>query len=312
MKKKTMFLMVVATVFSLHANLLAEVLIIQDGDIYQSVTVPSTLKVEMIGGWVGTFEMEGGIVNVRGGIISGSSIQVYSGSTFNMFGGRNDGVGEIGSYGGTINIYGGEPGVVMTGGGTVNIHGGDWEDFIYAYAGTINIYGYNLNFDQSGGRYGDGLLTGFWRDGTPFSLNYADSEPDNFTWQHVILHEIPEDYVLTMQTEPNDVNTITPSIGDHNLGGIVEINAEQFIDCPSVYQFHHWEGDVNDPNSANTTVFMDSDKIITAVFVDNRECGDECHPDNLFGDYNHDCIIDFNDFAHFTNNWLVCTKPECD
>jgi hypothetical protein len=183
----------VATVAFLPANLLADIMFIQPGDVYQTVSVPSMLTVEMIGGEVGTFDINGGTVNVRGGIIDGSSIRVYSGSTFNMYGGRNNGTGEIGSYGGTVNILGGEAGVVMNGwgGGTVNISGGDWEDFIYAYdPGLINIYGYNLNFNQSGGKYGDGLLTGFWQDGTPFSLNYFDAELFDLTYQNVVLHEV--------------------------------------------------------------------------------------------------------------------------
>lgn len=120
------------------------------------------------------------------------------------------------------------------------------------------------------------------------------------------------DQLLTVQTEPNDVNTVTPSVGEHICSGLVDISAQPFIDCPDVYQFDYWDGDVTDANSASTTVFMDSDKTIKGVFVATRECGDECHPNNLFGDYNHDCIIDFNDFAKFADNWLVCTKPECD
>jgi len=193
MIRTILFLMLVATVAFLPANLSADMLIIQPGDIYQSVSVPSTLTVEMIGGEVGTFDINGGTVNVRGGIIDGSSIRVYSGSTFNMYGGRNNGTGEIGSYGGTVNIFGGEAGVVMNGwgGGTVNISGGDWEDMIYAYdGGDINIYGYNFNFDLTGGVYGDGLLTGIWQGGTPFSLNYVDAEHLDLTYQHVVLHEV--------------------------------------------------------------------------------------------------------------------------
>ena len=55
---------------------------------------------------------------------------------------------------------------------------------------ATTIYGYSLNFNQSGGKYGDGLLTGFWQDRIPFSLDYVDVEPDNLTHQHVVLHEV--------------------------------------------------------------------------------------------------------------------------
>lgn len=117
---------------------------------------------------------------------------------------------------------------------------------------------------------------------------------------------------LTIQSNPSDANTLTPSVGQHIVNGLVDISANKYINCPDVYLFDHWEGDVANPNSASTTVFMDSDKTITAVFTATRECGDECHPNNLFGDYNHDCIIDMTDFAQFALNWLTCTKPECD
>ncbi len=119
--------------------------------------------------------------------------------------------------------------------------------------------------------------------------------------------------ILTMQTAPAEVNTVTPASGDHQYAqGIkANISAQRFVDCPDVYVFDHWEGDVNDPNSANTTVLMDSDKTVTAVFVDNRKCGDECHPYPA-GDLDKDCVVTFSDFALFASHWLDCTKPECD
>jgi len=122
-------------------------------------------------------------------------------------------------------------------------------------------------------------------------------------------------YTLTMSVEPNDlgINTVEPNLGQHiYYSGIVNISAQSFIDCPDVYQFDYWVGDVTDVNDPNTTIFMDSDKTVTAYFIATRECGDECHPNDLFGDYDHNCIIDLNDFAWFANNWMVCTKPECD
>jgi len=122
-------------------------------------------------------------------------------------------------------------------------------------------------------------------------------------------------YTLTINVEPNDVgiDTITPSVGPHDYAAEawVGIKAERFVNCPDVYTFAHWEGDVNDPNSADTTVFMDSDKTITAVFVDGRQCGDECHP-YPSGDVNKDCKVDFLDIAMVASSWLECTRPECD
>ena len=38
-------------------------------------------------------------------------------------------------------------------------------------------------------------------------------------------------------------------------------------------------------------------------------CGDPNHP-FLPGDINHDCFVDFFDFALMANNWLDCTSPD--
>jgi hypothetical protein len=116
-----------------------------------------------------------------------------------------------------------------------------------------------------------------------------------------------------MQTEPAEVNSVIPPVGDSQYAQNVTVNisAERFVNCPNVYVFNHWVGDVNDPNSANTTIVMDTDKTITAVFVDGRQCGDECHPYPT-GDFDKDCEVDFADFAIFVSHWLDCTKPECD
>ena len=71
--------------------------------------------------------------------------------------------------------------------------------------------------------------------------------------------------------------------------------------------------DVNDANSPSTTATMDADKTVTAVFtVDSPECGDECHPNFLLGDLNHDCYINFKDMAMLASRWATCMAPECD
>ena len=42
-----------------------------------------------------------------------------------------------------------------------------------------------------------------------------------------------------------------------------------------------------------------------------KVCGDAQHPYPTF-DLNHDCYVNFKDFALFTGEWLHCTAPECD
>jgi hypothetical protein len=122
-----------------------------------------------------------------------------------------------------------------------------------------------------------------------------------------------EPFILTMQTEPPEVDTVTPPVGDNEYapGVAANISAQRFVDCPVVYVFDHWIGDVTDPYSANTTIIMDANETVTAVFVDGRQCGDECHPYPTF-DFDKDCEVGFGDFAIFVLHWLECTKPERD
>jgi hypothetical protein len=122
---------------------------------------------------------------------------------------------------------------------------------------------------------------------------------------------------LTIEAEPNDIgiDTITPGVGQHEYyeTEVVSINAEPFTACPDVYRLDHWIGDgIGEPNAAETTVLIDAEKTITAVYVaDERRCGDECHP-ILGGDLNGDCYVNFEDFKIYCELWLACTHPDCD
>ncbi len=229
---------------------------------------------------------------------TGGEIYTHETSTFNLYEGvigsidmNNESIANI--YGGIVSAF------QVRAGTTLNISGGDFSPSpTIGEGGTINVYYYSR--EDAGVRY-----SGILPDGSPFLLskvfNYYQVEPN---------------YVLTIQTDPNDLNTVTQSVNRYDIQEecfFYNITAEPFVDCPEVYRFDHWDGiGVLDPNSPNTEVSMISDKTITALFVATRECGDECHPNDNFGDYNNDCIIDIIDFSEFAYNWLLCTKPECD
>lgn len=118
---------------------------------------------------------------------------------------------------------------------------------------------------------------------------------------------------LTMQSEPNDMVNLTPSLGQHSYyyGKRIFVSAGRSPKCPDVYDFDHWIG-MADPNSSSGFLIMDSNKIITAVYTpDERVCGDECHPIQQ-GDLNEDCYINLDDFALYAAKWLSCTHPDCD
>jgi len=73
----------------------------------------------------------------------------------------------------------------------------------------------------------------------------------------------PETYTLTMAVNGN--GSITPPVGSHtyDAGSVVDISAT----ADSGWRFDHWSGNVADPSSSSTTVTMDSDKTVTAYFV---------------------------------------------
>jgi len=63
----------------------------------------------------------------------------------------------------------------------------------------------------------------------------------------------------------NGNGSITPPVGSHtyDAGSVVDISAT----ADSGWRFDHWSGNVADPSSSSTTVTMDSDKTVTAYFV---------------------------------------------
>jgi len=125
---------------------------------------------------------------------------------------------------------------------------------------------------------------------------------------------------ITINVEPNNIgiDSVVPAVGQpihYWQNQPISIAAGPYKNCPYVYRFDHWQGDIDqgsEPNSPSITVFMDADKTVTAVFFqDERRCGDECHP-ILQGDLNADCYIDFADFDIYAEQWLSCTDPNCD
>jgi len=106
----------------------------------------------------------------------------------------------------------------------------------------------------------------------------------------------------------NPIKSVTPAPGqnDYNTDEIVQLNAADYVDCPQIYKFERWIGDVTEPYQPQTTVKMSSYKTVTAVFnySDNAVCGDLCHP-IILGDLNSDCMVDLKDFAILANDWCL-------
>ncbi len=115
-------------------------------------------------------------------------------------------------------------------------------------------------------------------------------------------------YILTVDVEPNNVgiNTVSPSAGQHAYepNTVVNLRAADFIECPDVDSFDHWVGDVNDVNSPLTTIFMNANKTVEAVFVS----------EHLYGDLTANCKVNYADVRLFVDQWLApndCPGPNC-
>ena len=120
-------------------------------------------------------------------------------------------------------------------------------------------------------------------------------------------------FALTVEVSPPGagIDTVVPAVGTHDVdGGGQAISASRFVACPDVFVFDHWEGDdVADPSDPQTTVFVDADKTVTAVFMDGRACPDECRDLPAF-DFDGNCIINLIDFAAFAADWLMDFNPQ--
>ena len=150
-------------------------------------------------------------------------VNVFDHSTVNVSGGLVDGI-KCEDWG-TVNISGGNFSVAFSDHATVYITDGcvrlvAWGEFapwgqkyednshLYLSGGqilggvllkdnaTMEVYGYGFAYDPNGCDANNpkfsngGRLTGFWRDGRAFSINFMDFR--NHSYDNVILHEIPK------------------------------------------------------------------------------------------------------------------------
>jgi hypothetical protein len=108
-----------------------------------------------------------------------------------------------------------------------------------------------------------------WRKDVPDVVTEENSDSSTISIvmdQDKVIEAIFEQihYTLKVNAEPDSGGKIEPEIGEHlyKAGEIVEIAA---IANPG-FKFVHWKGDVTDPDSAITTICIDSSKAVMAYF----------------------------------------------
>jgi hypothetical protein len=173
--------------------------VIQDGDVYDYVSVYNNAKVDMSGGTVSEIltAYSSSTINISGGILN--ILDSWDSSILTLVG--NPQINELGvSFSGRANIFGGTINFLKVGSSNpVNLYDGIISDYLLATS-TVNIYGYDFQYNPLAGDYRGGQLTGFWMDDTPFSIDlYYDDTPGGVpvdTYAHIVL--IPEPATLLL------------------------------------------------------------------------------------------------------------------
>jgi len=149
--------------------------------------------VNIIGGHVNTLDAtEFSIANVSGGEVYslwavGSATVTLSGTAIISSLSPRGSSGTANVYGGTVDY------IAVLEWGTVNLYGGVVSDSLYVgELATANIFGYDLVVTDSGGRYGDGQVYGFWFDDSAFTIELNGSE----TYSRVNLIPEPSSLLL--------------------------------------------------------------------------------------------------------------------
>jgi len=131
------------------------------------------------------------LVNIYGGNHSGVWASDYSVVNFadDAFSRRLDA-----DVFGIANMYGGTVEYIGSGGfAIVNLYGGLITECLYAVdSSTVNIYGYSFTYDPMAGSRDGGQLTGFWFNGTPFTIDLCGVE----TYSNVNLIPEPATFIL--------------------------------------------------------------------------------------------------------------------
>jgi hypothetical protein len=148
-------------------------------------------------------------INIGGGTIYGlgalnsSNVNVFGGSVYSLSA-HDTGIVNVWDdadvdalsalESGVVNMWDGQADHVGAGEfGTVNLSGGLVTDYLGASgSGVINIYGYDLEKFASGGKYGDGFVSGVWQDDVAFNFDFYGSG----TYSRVAL--IPEPSTLAI------------------------------------------------------------------------------------------------------------------
>jgi hypothetical protein len=155
---------------------------IDAGTPYTSIYTWNNANVSMTGGTILSLdEYNSSKVNMQAGVVS-QGTSLWNQSQLSLTGGR-------------VGLF-----LEVHDSAVANLHGGVLDGWLYAAdTSVVHVYGYGFDYDPLAGIRNGGLLTGFWSGGQTFSLNLLDNlETGTITYEHIVLHEIPEPATLLL------------------------------------------------------------------------------------------------------------------
>jgi len=162
------------------------------GGLVDSIGTHDTSTVNITGGHVNTLvALELSTSNISDGFVYGLDACDYS--IVNLYGNADLFAPRVRNFG-TLNMTGGSVdhlGAIDS--GIINLYGGIISDrLISCDSSVVNIYGYDLLKTNTGGKYDYGQVSGFWANGTAFTIDLNGFE----TYSHINL--IPEPSTLIL------------------------------------------------------------------------------------------------------------------
>jgi len=116
------------------------------------------------------------------------------------------------------------------------------------------------------GRTGD-LET---RTGQVATLSMSPDPDGQSPYPYVVKAYFEESPTYTLTIQVQGVGQVTPGVGPHTYSAGQDVTLVAQDMSGSGYTFDHWNGNVASPNAATTTIAMDADEVVTAVFTNGN------------------------------------------
>jgi hypothetical protein len=168
-----------------------------------------------------------------------------------------------------------------------------WSTTLYTLTTAVSGSG-SIALDPPGGSYASGTTVQLTAEASVgWHFDHWEGDLSGSTNPTTILMDgdksvtavfVEDTYTLTTSVTGSGSIVLDPPGGSYTYGTTVQLTAEASVG----WHFDHWEGDLSGSTNP-TTILMDGDKSVTAVFLSSA----------LYGDLNCDGSVDFGDINPF-------------